>query len=478
MSTAIIAVDDISTIALHAEHIYVGIDVSKNSHIAAFLSAALLAKHRRFEACPTLPFANSRQGFEQLVTAMKFHGPLTACSVLVERTGHYHRALVEYLQEQGIAIYEVQVSKRPSKLKTDKRDAQGLANALYNQRELHVQCADPSQEARRVLPASPVAAFLSRLVRHRYELGHEETQRRNRLTAIADQLFPEITDVFKDPNKVTALSIRSAFPTPAAVAAASLEDLLTHRRANFPGNAAFAELRELAAHSIGCKEPGRIQGLCIEQSQLITELQLIQSNIAALDAEIERVVSQSREGKILTSMPMIGPVHAAEILAAIGSIANFESPEKLKGFFGWSPMHQQTGISLDKMTLTRGGSRPLKKALYLIAWRCVKGDTEWRAIYDRLVPLKCQWDERKQQYRGRNKVMGRICGQIITMIYVLLRRDYDLLATLKEGEEVPEPVLYDREIHHAHRTGGMHRGRRRQGSMSVTDSVLGGRVLR
>ena len=41
------------------------------------------------------------------------------------------------------------------------------------------------------------------------------------LTAICDEVFPELTNVLKDPNGSTALSIRTQFPTPAALAAAS-----------------------------------------------------------------------------------------------------------------------------------------------------------------------------------------------------------------------------------------------------------------
>src|SRR5215469_4826623 len=43
-------------------------------------------------------------------------------------TGHYHLALVEYLQEFDLPIYIMPVQKRPlGMLKSDKRDALGLA---------------------------------------------------------------------------------------------------------------------------------------------------------------------------------------------------------------------------------------------------------------------------------------------------------------------------------------------------------------
>lgn len=48
---------------------------------------------------------------------------------MLEKTGHYHVALVDYLLEQDLSVYLVHVHVRPRGLtKTDKRDALNLAN--------------------------------------------------------------------------------------------------------------------------------------------------------------------------------------------------------------------------------------------------------------------------------------------------------------------------------------------------------------
>ncbi len=66
--------------------------------------------------------------------------PLTQAQVLLEVTGHYHRALLQYLQELAIPVFVIQVQKRQEGLlKSDKRDALGLANQLYNQLEKGIQ---------------------------------------------------------------------------------------------------------------------------------------------------------------------------------------------------------------------------------------------------------------------------------------------------------------------------------------------------
>ena len=50
----------------------------------------------------------------------------------------------------------------------------------------------------------------------------------------------------------------------------------------------------------------------------------------------------------------------------------------------------------------------LKPAMYMIVMSAIRMDTPWKVLYDRLVPLKCPYDERLQKYRGKLKVIGRI----------------------------------------------------------------------
>jgi hypothetical protein len=68
----------------------------------------------------------------------------------------------------------------------------------------------------------------------------------------------------------------------------------------------------------------------------------------------------------------------------------------------------------------------------------------------------CAYDERTRSYRGKKKVVGRVAGQITAMIYAFLKADADLLARTPPGDEPPPPMLYDANIHQAHRSGVYH----------------------
>jgi hypothetical protein len=95
----------------------------------------------------------------------------------------------------------------------------------------------------------------------------------------------------------------------------------------------------------------------------------------------------------------------------------------------------------------------MKQMMYLIVWKAIGTETEWAHIYQRLVPIKCSYDERTRSYKGKGKVIGRIAGQMICLMYALLKKDAEVLSKVPPGSTPPEPTLYDPAIHKAHRQG-------------------------
>jgi transposase len=436
------------------EALYIGVDIGKLRHVAGFLSRTLLQRHEHFEGCPTYPFEQSREGFRAFVDRIREYVPLEQVTVLLEHTGHYHRLLEQYLLDLDITVYRIHVQKRAEgMLKTDKRDALSLANTLYTQLELGAQVADKMQLVRRIVPPTSAAAQLQGIMRHRYELSHMSTQYRNKLTAICDQLFPELVQVFHDPNRPSALAFRAALPIPHAMALASLNDLRALRQGHFPSDAQLLHLQQLAKETIGVTDLDRQRGLVLEQGLLIKELQLIQEHLENLQTTITDIVQNCREGQILLSIPPIGPVLAATAIATIGNIANFEKACELKSYFGWAPRKKQTGVTMDQTTLSTRGVRPMKQLLFIVAAKATTLDCEWAKIYQRLLPRLCTYDEKAREYRGKKRVLARIAGQMTSMMYALLKTDQETLSQVPPGELPPPPMLYDREVHRKHQEG-------------------------
>src|SRR5260370_16979565 len=113
---------------LPQEALYVGVDIGKFRHVAGFLSRTLLARHERFEGCPSFSFEQSREGFRCFVDRLREYVPLEQAAVLLEHTGHYHRLLEQYLLELDITVYRLHVQKRTERmLKTDTQDPLALS---------------------------------------------------------------------------------------------------------------------------------------------------------------------------------------------------------------------------------------------------------------------------------------------------------------------------------------------------------------
>jgi transposase len=435
------------------ERLYIGIDIGKSAHLAGFVSTTLL-RQQEFTLCPFVRFGNSRQDFSQLIEYLRSSVPLEQCCVLLEYTGHYHKALLQYLEELDIRVYIMHVLERPEGLaKTDARDSLRLANHLYNQVEKCIQVANKTELVRRLIPPTATAAAIRNLIQHHMELVKETTRRKNKLIAICDELFPEFTVIFKDPNRPTALAFRTRYPTPADLASASLADLKLLRTANFPSNARLAELQELAVQSIGTKDPHRKRGLVIEQTQLIKELILMEDHIKVLETEIQATFATSREGRIVMSVPGWGPMQAAVLIAGIGNIANFPTAAAFQAYCGWVPKIEQSGSSIDNVHMYRGGNRNIKGGMFLVVSGALRDNNEWKRLYDRLVRRKCEYDPKTGKYKHTMNVIARIANQMLSVIYQLLKSDQMLLQDTAAGQTPPEPMLYNPAIHKLHING-------------------------
>ncbi len=86
----------------------------------------------------------------------------------------------------------------------------------------------------------------------------------------------------------------------------------------------------------------------------------------------------------------------------------------------------------------------MKQTMYLVVWQAIRlKESEWSKMYERLVPIKCSFNEKTRQYAGRGKVMGRIAGQMISVMFTLLKSDQETLSKTPSGTKLPDPVLYD-----------------------------------
>ena len=111
----------------------------------------------------------------------------------------------------------------------------------------------------------------------------------------------------------------------------------------------------------------------------VTVEEKLQTHIAFLDQQIDDLTQRlndhldqhpdlRQQRDLLTSIPGIGDLTAARLLAELPNLNTFTSPKQLAAFAGLSPQHRQSGSSVrGRSHLSKRGSSRLRAALYMPA---------------------------------------------------------------------------------------------------------------
>lgn len=101
-------------------------------------------------------------------------------------------------------------------------------------------------------------------------------------------------------------------------------------------------------------------------------IRALSKQIQALEAEIEAHLAAhpdlGRQRDLLVSIPGVGPLTAALVLAELGDISRFESARQAAAYAGLVPRHHESGTSVRRRTrLSKLGNSRLRRALYFPA---------------------------------------------------------------------------------------------------------------
>lgn len=144
----------------------------------------------------------------------------------------------------------------------------------------------------------------------------------------------------------------------------------------------------------------------------ISSMRAMQAQIKALDKEILRQFDNIPN--TLTSVPGIGPVFSAGIVAEIGDINRFDGQASLAKYAGlaWS-QHQSGQFEAQNTRLIKSGNRFLKYYLCEAANALVRCDTEYRRYYD----LKYK-EVNKYQHK---RALALTARKLVRLVFRLLK---------------------------------------------------------
>jgi transposase len=156
----------------------------------------------------------------------------------------------------------------------------------------------------------------------------------------------------------------------------------------------------------------------LEQFQLELEME----NLAYIEKQIERISKEVRKlghqkpwaesMTYLMQLPGFGVITAMTVLAAIGDVQRFESPQKLASYSGLTPGLEQSGTKNRGKGITKEGRRELRWAMVEAAQMAVKSDPLWKHRFQEM-----------HKRMHRNQAIVAVARRLLELVwYVLTRR--------------------------------------------------------
>ena len=396
--------------------LYVGIDVSSKTNVV-YLMLPDGDKHSSFSV------ANSQDGSAQLVkrilSALTSHS-LDTVMIGMEATSVYGDNLVYFLREDAtlvpfnrkiFVLNPKQVNKFKEAYndlpKNDSVDSFVIADCLrFGRINKEVYIGDYHYKA------------LQNLTRARYFAVCNLVKEKQRFMNVLFKKYSTMTQekVFSDTFSTTALAVYDEFESAEALANMDLHELtafiMERGKNRFPDPDSVAKAIQKAARS-SYRLPKTVNDSVNQVLSIsITSMKALESQIKEFDKAIAAQIELLPN--VLTSIPGIGPVYSAGIIAEIGDINRFENHAQLAKYAGlaWT-QYKSGGFEAQTTRLIRSGNRFLKYYLCEAAFSLVRCDKEYSDFYH----LKYKEVNRYQHKRA----LALTARKLVRLVFALLK---------------------------------------------------------
>jgi transposase len=387
---------------------FCGIDVAKRKHVALILDSAGQPVKLAFA------FDNSHSGFDQVLTELQ---ALTApVTIGLEATGHYWLALYEALVTHDHAVVvlnplQVHAYRQSGlrKCKNDRSDAFWIAD--------FVRIANLPATSREL----PLVLQLRELARFRFWLTQQIGDCKRKVLSVLDRVFPEYETLFSNVFLRSSQQLLAQAVTPQEFADFNLDELAQQLQTASHGRLGRAQaeaLQAAARHSVGVHFLA--DAVHVEMHCLLEQIQLLDTQRQYVDQALTELMAQLPQH--LTSIPGIGPVTGAAILAEIGDVQRFDSLDKLVGYAGIDATVYQSGqFEAQVAHMSKRGSPYLRHALWLAASMAIQYEPDLKSFYER----------KRAEGKPHGVALGAVCRKLLARIYVVLKeqRPYTLRST-------------------------------------------------
>ena len=378
----------------------VGIDIGKNHHEASIVSPEGKQIGR------SLRFATTHKGADSLMSFIFKNIGNSPCVFGMEATGHYWYPIYSFLKAKGYTIYVINPIQSDSlrkmyirQTKNDSIDSFLIAEVIRFGQFGTTSMADENILAMR------------QLCRYRDSVISSRTEIKLRIGTIMEQIFPEYEKQFSSLWVSTSMGILEKYLTPDNIENAPIDELfeiIKDKSHNKLTMKKAISIREAAADTFGIKIAQ--DAFSFQLKQLIDRMNFLDKQIEALDCQI--LEYYEKFDCYLHTIPGIGMIAAATILAEIGDINRFKSSSALVAFAGIDPTVRQSGeFSSTHNHMSKRGSPYLRHAIFLAATTCSFHNS----------PLNAYYKKKREQGKHHLTATGAVARKLTTVIYAVLR---------------------------------------------------------
>ena len=378
----------------------IGIDIGKNHHEASIVSP------EGKQIGHSLRFATTHKGADSLMSFIFNNIGNSSCIFGMEATGHYWYPIYSFLKARGYTIYVINPIQSDSlrkmyirQTKNDSIDSFLIAEVIRFGQFTTTSMADENILAMR------------QLCRYRDSVISSRTEIKLRISTIMEQIFPEYEKQFSSLWLSTSMGILEKYLTPENIENAPIDELfeiIKDKSHNKLTMKKAISIREAAADTFGIKIAQ--DAFSFQLKQLIDRMNFLDKQIEALDCQI--LEYYEKFDCYLHTIPGIGMIAAATILAEIGDINRFKSSSALVAFAGIDPTVRQSGeFSSTHNHMSKRGSPYLRHAIFLAATTCSF----------HISPLNAYYKKKRDQGKHHLTATGAVARKLTTVIYAVLR---------------------------------------------------------
>jgi transposase len=361
---------------LGPDDIAVGLDLGSQGHQAVILNA-------RGRRLTTFRIPHSREGLAELIRRAeprRWHAKRAVFAF--EATGHFWEAVAYVLAERGLpyvlvnplATFRVREARQMGRDKRDVTDAEQVAHLLRTGMVTQTQ-----------LEAAPYL----RLRRAWGAFRRLRVERARLKTLVSHQLygaFPELVGVWKDVFAPGPLAVLRLGLTPFAIAQLPLADfchqVVTMQRGRRVWRFKVAQVHARAQQTVAL--PYGVEPMMREIQGIIARVDLLMDQMQQLEAQIRAWLEDLTETRFLLTMPGVGWMTAAGLIAETGAISKYQHGRQLVKLAGLNPSRHESGSSQGRCMITRRGRAGLRTVVYLATLAALQHNPRIRAHYDRL----------------------------------------------------------------------------------------------